>query len=74
MSKIRLRGITASVDDGGDGVLNSFEIQSAKFFGIVQNVGDGQTVNIRISEQHHQRYQVLANGSQWHLGLWKVWI
>ncbi|CAH7170833.1 RTX toxin [Vibrio chagasii] len=48
--KDTLASITASVDDGGDGVLNSFEIQSAKFFGIVQNVEDGQTVNIRISD------------------------
>ncbi|MEZ9157687.1 RTX toxin [Vibrio lentus] len=48
--KDTLASITASVDDGGDGVLNSFEIQSAKFFGSVQNVEDGQTVNIRISD------------------------
>lgn len=48
--KDTLASITASVDDGGDGVLNSFEIQSAKFFGTVQNVEDGQTVNIRISD------------------------
>ncbi|MCF7493979.1 RTX toxin [Vibrio sp. L5-1] len=48
--KDTLANITASVDDGGDGVLNSFEIQSAKFFGTVQNVEDGQTVNIRISD------------------------
>ncbi|MGO2319181.1 MAG: T1SS-143 repeat domain-containing protein [Vibrio toranzoniae] len=48
--KDTLAVITASVDDGGDGVLNSFEIQSAKFFGTVQNVEDGQTVNIRISD------------------------
>ncbi|WP_061040126.1 type I secretion C-terminal target domain-containing protein [Vibrio coralliirubri] len=48
--KDTLANITAAVDDGGDGVLNSFEIQSAKFFGTVQNVEDGQTVNIRISD------------------------
>ncbi len=48
--KDTLASITASVDDGGDGVLNSFEVQSAKFFGTVQNVEDGQTVNIRISD------------------------
>ncbi|NOJ08654.1 T1SS-143 repeat domain-containing protein [Vibrio splendidus] len=48
--KDTLANITASVDDGGDGVLNSFEIQAAKFFGTVQNVEDGQTVNIRISD------------------------
>ncbi|WP_061016508.1 RTX toxin [Vibrio splendidus] len=48
--KDTLASITASVDDGGDGVLNSFEIQSAKFYGTVQNVEDGQTVNIRISD------------------------
>lgn len=48
--KDTLASITANVDDGGDGVLNSFEIQSAKFFGTVQNVEDGQTVNIRISD------------------------
>ncbi|WP_146448762.1 T1SS-143 repeat domain-containing protein [Vibrio kanaloae] len=48
--KDTLASITASVDDGGDGVLNSFEIQSAKFFGTVQNVEDGQSVNIRISD------------------------
>ncbi|MEL0607741.1 RTX toxin [Vibrio echinoideorum] len=48
--KDTLASITASVDDGGDGVLNSLEIQSAKFFGTVQNVEDGQTVNIRISD------------------------
>ncbi|MEZ9661385.1 type I secretion C-terminal target domain-containing protein [Vibrio sp. 10N.261.52.F3] len=48
--KDTLADITAAVDDGGDGVLNSFEIQSAKFFGTVQNVEDGQTVNIRISD------------------------
>ncbi|WP_261886987.1 T1SS-143 repeat domain-containing protein [Vibrio pomeroyi] len=48
--KDTLASITASVDDGGDGVLNSFEIQSAKFLGTVQNVEDGQTVNIRISD------------------------
>ncbi|MFS1430742.1 RTX toxin, partial [Vibrio splendidus] len=39
--KDTLANITAAVDDGGDGVLNSFEIQSAKFFGTVQNVEDG---------------------------------
>ncbi len=48
--KDTLASITASADDGGDGVLNSFEIQSAKFFGTVQNVEDGQAVNIRISD------------------------
>ncbi|UPR59729.1 RTX toxin [Vibrio sp. ED004] len=48
--KDTLASITASVDDGGDGVLNSFEVQSAKFFGTVQNVENGQTVNIRISD------------------------
>ncbi|OMO32073.1 RTX toxin [Vibrio sp. 10N.261.45.E1] len=48
--KDTLASITAAVDDGGDGVLNSFEIQSAKFFGTVQNVEDGQTVNLRISD------------------------
>ncbi|WP_139685346.1 T1SS-143 repeat domain-containing protein [Vibrio tasmaniensis] len=48
--KDTLASITAAVDDGGDGVLNSFEIQSAKFFGTVQNVEEGQTVNIRISD------------------------
>ena len=48
--KDTLANIIAAVDDGGDGVLNSFEIQSAKFFGTVQNVEDGQTVNIRISD------------------------
>ncbi|MFA0057035.1 T1SS-143 repeat domain-containing protein [Vibrio echinoideorum] len=48
--KDTLASITAAVDDGGDGVLNSFEIQSARFFGTVQNVEDGQTVNIRISD------------------------
>ncbi|WP_299131131.1 RTX toxin [uncultured Vibrio sp.] len=48
--KDTLASITADVDDGGDGVLNSFEIQSTRFYGTVQNVEDGQTVNIRISD------------------------
>lgn len=53
--KDTLASITAEVDDGGDNVLNSFEIQSARFFGTVANVEDGQAVTVTLTDSANNK-------------------
>ncbi|MFA0510896.1 MULTISPECIES: Ig-like domain-containing protein [unclassified Vibrio] len=51
--KDTLASITAEFDDA-DNILNTEEVKSVRLQGVVQNVEDGQTVDVTVTDSHNQ--------------------